>query len=103
MIYEIKRTSQFKKDFKKAQKQGKNIDRLINVIELLSKGEKLPQEYSDHALTNYHSNFRECHIEPNFLLVYEIRKQYLILKLIRLGTHSEIFGNKSLANIDKES
>lgn len=103
MIYEIKRTSQFKKDFKKAQKQGKNLERLANVVTLLSKGENLPEEYLDHPLLNYQSKFRECHIEPDFLLVYEIRKKYLILRLIRLGSHSELFNNKSLRNIDKKS
>lgn len=103
MIYEIKRTKQFKKDFKKAEKQGKNLGRLIEVIELLRKGESLPEEYLDHPLLNYRSKFRECHIEPDFLLVYEIRRQYLILKLIRLGTHSELFNNSSLRDIDKNN
>ncbi len=103
MIYEVKRTKQFKKDFKLAEKQGRNLERLIEAIDLLRKGESLPEDFLDHPLTNFRSKFRECHIEPDFLLVYEIRKQYLILKLIRLGTHSELFDNSSLKDIDKNN
>lgn len=103
MIYEIKRTKQFKKDFKLAEKQGRNLDRLIETIDLLRKGESLPKEYLDHPLTNFRSKFRECHVEPDLLLVYEIKRQFLILKLIRLGTHSELFSNNSLKAIDKNN
>ena len=96
MIYESKTTRQFKKDIKKAQRQGKDLSRLFYVIDILKNGEKLPDNFLDHRLRGFKYEFRECHIEPDFLLVYEFKNEYLILKLIRLGSHSELFSNNSL-------
>lgn len=91
MKYEVIFTNQFKKDLKLAKKQGKTLSKLLSVIELLANGEPLDKKYRDHALTGDYSGTRECHIEPDWLLVYEIRNNVLILVLYRLGSHSELF------------
>lgn len=84
---------QFKKDFKLAVKRGCNIAELQNVISLLANEQTLPEKYCDHALTNSreYKDVRECHIQPNWLLIYKIYKDSLILKLIRTGSHSDLF------------
>lgn len=84
---------QFKKDFKLALKRGCNPKELETVLNYLVKEIPLPEKYRDHALTssrNY-KNMRECHIEPDWLLIYKVEKDLLILKLIRTGTHSDLF------------
>ena len=91
MRYDIKYTSQFKKDLKLAKKQNRNLDRLFEVIERLAAGEELEEKYRDHELVGKYRGTRECHIEPDWLLVYEIRNDVLVLKLYRLGTLSELF------------
>ena len=90
-MYKIKFTGQFKKDLKLAKKQGKNLDTLFNVIKVLEKGEKLDDKYGDHSLSGKYKGTRECHIEPDWLLVYEIIDNVLVLVLYRLGSHSELF------------
>ncbi len=86
-------TGQFKKDYKLAIKRGCNPQLLTNVIELLVNEKELPQKYKDHALTNskHYKNVRECHIEPDWLLIYQIIDEFLILRLLRTGTHSDLF------------
>lgn len=91
MNYKTFMTSQFKKDLKLAKKRGYAIELINNIISLLANGEKLPAKYKDHALTGNYSGYRECHIEPDWLLVYEIRNEELILILTRTGTHADIF------------
>lgn len=93
MKYEIERTSQFKKDYKLAVKRGCNTEELKKVVTLLANGEPLPEKYRDHDLTNSrnYKNMRECHIEPDWLLVYKITESVLILSLNRTGTHSDLF------------
>ncbi len=81
MAYKVKFTGQFKKDLKLAKKQGKDLDKLFNVIEILEKGEKLEKKYEDHSLSGEYKGTRECHIEPDWLLVYEIMNDVLILML----------------------
>lgn len=86
--------SQFKKDYKLAKKRGLNIGLLTEVINILIKEEPLPKNYKDHQLTNYpapYNNVRECHIQPDWLLVYHIDANELVLDLIRTGTHSDLF------------
>lgn len=90
-MLKIKYHSQFKKDYKKIIKRQYDITKLENTINLLISGEKLPAKYKDHALTGNYSGYRECHIEPDWLLVYEIRNEELILILTRTGTHADIF------------
>lgn len=87
----IQFTNQFKKDLKLAKKQGKNLDKLFEVINILANGEKLDTKFKDHDLSGSYKGTRECHIEPDWLLIYEIVNNTLILMLYRLGTHSELF------------
>ena len=84
-------TSQFKKDLKVAKKQNKNMDKLFNVIELLSNGNKLDDKYKDHELSGNYKGTRECHIDLDWLLVYEYKNDVLVLLLNRLGSHSKLF------------
>ena len=91
MTYRIKPTSLFKKDLKKAQKRGYNMELLAEVVRLLASGETLPEKNKDHALSGEYSGCRECHILPDWLLIYEIANEELILYLTRTGTHSDLF------------
>ena len=91
MKYEVKFTTQFKKDLKLAKKQNKDLDKLFEVINLLAKGEHLDLKYKDHELSGNYKGTRECHIEPDWLLVYEYENDVLVLMLYRLGSHSELF------------
>lgn len=86
-------TGQFKKDFKKAVKRGCDPKKLERIVTLLCEEKVLPAENRDHALVNSRSykNMRECHIDPDWLLVYQISKEALVLKLIRTGSHSDLF------------
>lgn len=91
MMCSIQFTNQFKKDLKLAKKQGKDLDKLFEVINILANGEKLDTKFKDHDLSGNYKGTRECHIEPDWLLIYEIDNNALILMLYRLGTHSELF------------
>ncbi len=91
MKYEISVTTQFKKDLKLARKQGKNEERLWEIVEKLANGETLDQKYKDHNLTGRYEGYRECHIYPDWLLVYKQQDEVLILMLYRLGSHSDLF------------
>lgn len=91
MIYEVRFTNQFKKDIKLAQKQGKDIEKLFSVVNILASGEPLPAKFRDHDLTGDYKGCRECHIESDWLLVYEKDNGLLILMLNRVGSHSELF------------
>ena len=91
MKYEVKFTNQFKKDFKLAKKQNKDLNKLFDVVNILAEGGILEAKYRDHDLSGKYKGARECHIEPDWLLVYEIQNDVLVLILYRLGTHSELF------------
>ncbi len=91
MKYEVKPSSQFKKDVKSAQKRGYDISKLTAVIKKLANGEKLDAKYKDHRLSGNYENFRECHIQPDWLLIYTIEDESLILYLARTGSHSDLF------------
>ena len=80
---------QFKKDLKLAKKQKKNLDKLFEVINILANGGTLEEKYREHELTGNYKGTRECHVEPDWLLIYEIPNNILVLMLYRLGTHSE--------------
>lgn len=92
-MLKVEFTGQFKKDYKVAVKRGCNPKELETVITLLVNEQPLPEKYRDHALTNSrnYKDMRECHIEPDWLLVYKILKETLILRLIRTGSHSDLF------------
>jgi mRNA interferase YafQ len=91
MNYLIRRTSQFKKDYKRAIKRGLAINKLDHTIELLAKDGFLPPEYNDHSLIGDKKGLRECHIETDWLLVYGIDHGVLVLVLTSTGTHSDLF------------
>ncbi len=92
MKYEVKFTSRFKKDYKLAQKRGLDITALEKIIEMLAEGETLPAENHDHPLISNYKGCRECHITPDWLLIYKLFENVLILELTRTGTHSDLFG-----------
>ena len=91
MKYEVKFTNQFKRDLRLAKKQGKDIDKLFDVINMIAEGRKLDEKYRDHNLSGDYDGCRECHVEPDWLLVYELIDDVLVLMLYRIGTHSELF------------
>ena len=91
MKYEDRFTTHFKKDLKLAKKQGKNTDNLFAVIEKLANGGTLETKYRDHALTGNYKGCRECHVEPDWLLIYEVDNGVLVLMLYRIGSHSDLF------------
>lgn len=84
-------TSQFKKDYKLAMKRNLDIDLLDDIIRKLANREKLPDKNKDHALTGNWVGHRECHIQPNWLLIYRIEDDLLVLTLSRTGAHSDLF------------
>lgn len=90
--YIVKPTTQFKKDFKLAMKRSMKIELLEEVIAMLAMGETLPDKHKDHALTGNWAGHRECHILPDWLLIYRIEDEVLVLTLARTGTHSDLFG-----------
>lgn len=85
-------TTTFKKDYKLAIKRGLNIKLLEDIVAALAMGEPLPEKNMDHPLTGNWSGHRECHIQPDWLLIYRIDGDVLILTLARTGTHSDLFG-----------
>lgn len=92
-MLKIKYTNQFQKDYKLIIKRGYKKEKLRETIELLSNEIVLPKNYKDHTLENSrnYKDVRECHIEPDWLLIYKIYKNESLLKLIRTGTHSDLF------------
>ena len=90
--YNVKTTTQFKKDYKLAVKRGLKISLLKDVIAALAMGETLPDKNRDHALTGNWIGHRECRILPDWLLIYRIEDDVLVLTLARAGTHSDLFG-----------
>lgn len=91
MKYDVEFTNKFKKELKIANKQNKDLNKLYDVIEKLASGEALDIKYRDHELAGKYKGTRECHIEPDWLLVYEIKDEILVLILYRLNSHSELF------------
>lgn len=90
-MYKIRPSSRFQKDVKRLKKRGYDISLLAQVLTALSKGEELPAKNRDHSLSGNYSGCRECHIAPDWLLIYEIAQDTLILYLTRTGTHSDLF------------
>lgn len=90
-MYRIRPSTKFQKDLKKVQKRGYDISLLTTVLNILANGESLPSKYRDHNLTGNYKECRECHITPDWLLIYEILDDELILYLTRTGTHSDLF------------
>lgn len=91
MKYRIKPTSRFQKDLRQIQKRGYQIELIKEVVRKLSDGETLEPKYKDHSLSGDYAGCRECHITPDWLLIYEKYENELILYLTRNGTHSDLF------------
>jgi len=90
-MYAIKPTSKFQKDLKRVARRGYNISLLAEVIALLALGEPLPEKYLDHPLRGNYKDCCECHITPDWLLIYRKNEDTLFLYLTRTGTHSDLF------------
>jgi mRNA interferase YafQ len=90
-MYDISMSVKFKRDLKAARKRGLDLDRLNTVVDLLAVGSALPAVHKDHSLTGDYGGFRECHIAPDWLLIYRVDKSELVLYLMRTGTHSDLF------------
>ncbi len=84
-------SNRFKKDLKQIEKRGYDLSRLEDVVNKLARREKLDTQYRDHALTGNYREFRECHVKPDWLLVYRVDDNDLLLFLFRTGTHSDLF------------
>ena len=91
MNYKIVLSNRFKKDLQLASKRGYDLSLLDDIVSALAKAETLPAKNKDHSLTGDFSGFRECHIQPDWLLIYRIENDELILFLSRTGTHSDLF------------
>ena len=91
-MYELKPTGQFKKDLRLCQRRGCNMETIAEVLDLLRQNGQVPEDYLPHKLVG--RNFKglwECHIEPNWLLVYDIQETINLIALVRTGTHSDLF------------
>ena len=91
MKYGVTYTSKFKRDYKRVKKRGFNIPELRAVVTMLAEGKTLPETDRDHALIGTYRNARECHIKPDWLLIYLIENQILTLTLVDTGSHSDLF------------
>ncbi|PKD30967.1 type II toxin-antitoxin system YafQ family toxin [Ruminococcus bromii] len=87
----IKYHAMFKKDFKRIKKRGYDISRLEKIVELLANEVPLPEQFKDHNLSGNYNGFRECHIAPDWLLIYQVNNNELVLVLSRTGSHSDLF------------
>jgi mRNA interferase YafQ len=90
-MYKVVFDNSFKKDLRLMIKRGYNTTLLDEVILRLSNGEELPKKYKDHALTGNYEGYRECHIRPDWLLIYQYINDELILHCVRTGSHSDLF------------
>lgn len=90
-MYNLATTNKFRRDLKRCQKQQKDMAKFKAITRLLEAGENLPIQNRDHSLSGNWSGFRECHIEPDWLLIYEIDDIEKTITLTRIGSHSELF------------
>lgn len=91
MKYTVTKSTKFKKDYKIVQKRGYDLRLLREVVALLADDNPLPPKCQDHALKGEYDGYRECHITPDWLLVYKVEKSILVLALTRTGSHSDLF------------
>jgi mRNA interferase YafQ len=89
--YELEYGGQFLKDLKLAKKRGLNLTGLSEITDLLQEGKSLPEKCHDHLLTGNYKGYRECHINPDWLLIYKKKEAIKVVSLYRTGTHSDLF------------
>ena len=89
MKYRIRRTTQFKKDVKQVLKRGKALEQLLSVVQELAEGQPLAEHYVDHPLKVQYSGKRDCHLDPDWILIYAVEDNELVL--YRTGSHSDLF------------
>ncbi|MEM6603004.1 MAG: type II toxin-antitoxin system YafQ family toxin [Pseudomonadota bacterium] len=90
-MFDVVETSQFRRDIRRIKKRGKDLKKLKSIVITLSNNEVLPLKNRDHELVGNWRGHRECHIEPDWLLVYRVNLDKNILELVRMGTHSDLF------------
>lgn len=88
----IRWSGKFRKDLKTAEKRNKDIRKFKSLVEALAQGKQLPLKNRDHRLTGNWQGCRECHIEPDWLLIYRVIEQEQALEFVRMGSHSDLFG-----------
>ena len=91
MKYAVRQTTKFRRELKKMLKRGADRSKLSAVVKMLAQGKTLPPQYRDHALTGDMAGTRDCHITPDWLLLYRIENDVLVLTLTRTGTHADLF------------
>lgn len=91
-MYILKATSAFKKDVKRSQKQQRNMEKFKSISRLLEQGQALPITSRDHLLTGNWKEHRECHIEPDWLLIYQKNESEKVIIFVRMGSHADLFG-----------
>ena len=91
MKYRVRYAKRIKRDLKLVEKQGKDLNKFKALVDILANGLRVPDEYLDHPLKGDYKGCRECHIEPDWLLIYRIEVDILILTLTRTGSHSDLF------------
>lgn len=90
-LYELEYGSKFLRDLKLAKRRGLDLNELKTVTNILQEGKRLPAQYRDHLLTGNYKGYRECHINPDWLLVYKKKEAKQVISLYRTGTHSDLF------------
>ncbi len=90
-MYQVKFTVAFKKSYKLMKKRGLDLSALDEVVDLLRQGRQLDEKYRDHGLSGNYTGFRECHVKPDWLLIYLVENDILTLTLVDTGSHSDIF------------
>ena len=90
MKYAVRQTKRYKKSLKKMLRRGKDIRKIVAVVRMLANGETLPPQYHDHALVNDLAGLRDCHIESDWVLLYAIKNDVLVLTLSNTGTHADL-------------
>lgn len=91
-MLELRTTAKFRKDYKRLKKRGYDLALLQEALEMLVRQESLPAKYRDHALTGSYLGFRECHIQPDWLFIYRVEQDQLVLVASETGTHADLFG-----------
>ena len=91
-MYQIEFTNEMKRNVKLMRRRGKDLRKLTEVLDILARGEQLPARNKDHQLTGNLRDFRECHIEPDWLLIYQVHDDILVLTATATGTHAALLG-----------